>query len=242
MQQIVTGIVALLASPTLLGAVLSVAVLGVVPALAHLTGQHTLATEMLGGWAGGLLGLAILSVLAMRWRRRIHTTTVTLERRAQTDPLTRVTNRRGFIQAAEAQLARGPASLLYVDADDFKRVNDTAGHEAGDRVLQALSEVIRRQIRPGDVVGRLGGEEFAVLLVGARSAEAVRVAQRLRRAVKAAPAVPVTVSVGIASTPDSLARLLSRADAAMLDAKRRGRDRLVVAQPTLTPLPRGPEP
>ena len=164
-----------------------------------------------------------------------------LEKLALTDALTGLANRRAFLDALEAELSRvrrhdRPASLLFLDLDEFKRVNDTHGHAVGDEVLAGFSQVLNRTCRRGDLAARIGGEEFAVLLPMTGRIAAALVAERIRRATETLPLgrsidVPVTVSVGVASTEDASkpfepAELLSRADAALYRAKAGGRNRV----------------
>ena len=158
---------------------------------------------------------------------------------ARKDPLTELWNRRGFQDVLEAELARArrtdrPVSLLVVDLDHFKSVNDKLGHPGGDAVLKRFGAQMRRLTRGVDVAARLGGEEFAVLLPEAQKHDAFLVAERLRRAAKAAFAdspAPLTVSVGVASHPDdgeSSDDLLRAGDQALYAAKQLGRDRSVI--------------
>ena len=163
-----------------------------------------------------------------------------LQRLAQHDPLTGLVNRRA-LEAAAARLLADPAAALAVvaiDADHFKRINDRHGHAAGDAVLVALAERLRAGAGPGDVVGRLGGEEFVLLLPGATADAARERAEALRVAVSAAPvpvddrALAVSVSIGVALRrpgQDDLETLLRAADRAMYAAKAAGRDRVAVA-------------
>lgn len=162
-----------------------------------------------------------------------------LARLAATDPLTGVANRRHFIERTEAELARSgrsstPLSLLALDLDHFKRVNDSFGHETGDRVLQHFCRTVADTLRPSDLLGRLGGEEFMVLLPGAEREEGLRIAERIRSAVAARSAdngLPaITTSIGLATydsddgTQDGLFRI---ADDRLYRAKHLGRDRVV---------------
>jgi diguanylate cyclase (GGDEF)-like protein len=164
-----------------------------------------------------------------------------LEKLALTDALTGLANRRAFLDALEAELARAlrhdyPASLLFLDLDEFKRVNDTHGHAVGDEVLAGFSKVLSRGCRRGDLAARIGGEEFAVLLPMTGRVPAALVAERMRRSTESLPLgvsveVPVTVSIGVASTEDSpkpfeAAELLGRADVALYRAKAGGRNRV----------------
>ncbi|MCL4810659.1 MAG: diguanylate cyclase [Thermoanaerobaculia bacterium] len=164
-----------------------------------------------------------------------------LEKLALTDPLTGLANRRAFEEALEAELARAgrhgrPASLLFLDLDHFKAVNDSHGHAAGDEILSGFAAVLRRGCRRGDLAARIGGEEFAVLLPMTGRVPATLVAERIRRATEGhalgqTVSVPVTVSVGVASTEEGteafeVSRLLRRADAALYRAKAEGRNRV----------------
>ncbi len=163
-------------------------------------------------------------------------------RLANTDALTGVLNRRSFgdIAAREIQRAlagKRPLALLMLDIDNFMPVNDQHGHAAGDRVLRAVAGCCVQAVRPGDPVGRWGGEEFVVLLPGASLPDGQVIAERLRAAVRGSPvaldgaAVRVTVSVGLAALRppnDALDPLLGRADSAMYRAKTAGKDRVVV--------------
>jgi diguanylate cyclase (GGDEF)-like protein len=155
------------------------------------------------------------------------------------DALTGLLNRRAFqerlAQALDDALRLDtPLSILLVDADHFKRINDTLGHPIGDDVLRALAELLRQSARQGDTVARYGGAEFALILPNTESADALRIAQRLCRAVAAAEicALPVTVSIGAATLGASITdadTLLSAADQALYAAKDDGRNRAVHA-------------
>ncbi len=164
---------------------------------------------------------------------------------ADVDPLTSVFNRRRLDRDLEGLVtddATPATALLMVDVDHFKTWNDTHGHHAGDVALQQVAAIIRRAVRPTDVVYRYGGEEFTVLLPNTTSDEAAAVAERLRRAVAAATMTvdgvelgAVTVSVGLADThAGPTSTLTDRADAALYDAKRGGRDQVVVAGASAT--------
>ncbi|MEO8690671.1 MAG: sensor domain-containing diguanylate cyclase, partial [Solirubrobacteraceae bacterium] len=154
------------------------------------------------------------------------------------DPLTGLRNRRDFEPGIDAHLdALGPAgelSLLVLDLDHFKRVNDSLGHDAGDEVLRRFAGVLRAAGGTGDVPTRLGGEEFALVLPGAGEARALAVAEHLRLLVRSQFAsfpCPVSVSVGVASRgaeARDAAELIRAANRALYAAKRLGRDRCVV--------------
>jgi len=176
-----------------------------------------------------------------------------LERRSTLDPLTQVLNRRGFadIYARERALLqrnRDYLTLLSIDLDFFKAVNDCHGHLTGDRVLIHIAEVIGKALRTSDHVARFGGEEFVVLLPGTGVERALGVAERIQAAlrlpcegIKKGSSLPVcTVSIGVACQTDpeeDLDSLLMRADQALYAAKAHGRDRAEVAEP-LPPSPR----
>jgi len=162
------------------------------------------------------------------------------ERVAMVDGLTELPNRRGLDDTFSRQLTRTlreqqPASLLMVDVDHFKRLNDTYGHLMGDEVLRRVARVLRQQVRPQDLLARYGGEEFALLLPNTDADAAVAVADRLRSAIanpnteEASRSLPVaTVSIGVATarTSVSLSELMSQSDAALYRAKQTGRNRV----------------
>jgi diguanylate cyclase len=153
-----------------------------------------------------------------------------------TDPLTDMHNRRSILKRlddllAVAQGMRYPLTLVVLDLDHFKSINDRHGHDVGDAVLQHFSTVVRRQIRPLDTVGRIGGEEFLLLMPNAHAEGADSALARLRQAIIADAPRPYTFSAGIAQvTPGEAAQAaLRRADAALYAAKNAGRDRCLIA-------------
>ncbi len=164
---------------------------------------------------------------------------------AATDPLTGALNRRAFESFSDNILAScqrldRPACALMLDLDHFKRINDTHGHDAGDRALIAFHDCLVQCLRQEDVVARMGGEEFAVLLPGADKPGGVLVAERIRSSLQSMvdkgqlDGLDMTVSIGVAQyhfPGDSLAAMLKRADQALYMAKRSGRDRVVAAEP-----------
>jgi two-component system, cell cycle response regulator len=166
-----------------------------------------------------------------------------LREQATTDALTGIANRRTILETLGRELERArragtSCAVVFVDLDHFKRVNDTHGHAAGDAVLRQAASTMRSTLRPYDLLGRYGGEEFVVVLPGCDVAGARAVAERLRAAVAAAPTVTgeltlrVTCSLGVAvgggATGVDRERLLSAADAALYRAKQAGRDRVAV--------------
>jgi diguanylate cyclase (GGDEF)-like protein len=156
---------------------------------------------------------------------------------ARVDGLTGLLNRRGFIEAATEELSRARRSgsvlgFVSFDIDHFKAVNDEFGHDTGDKVLVRLGQIFREQTRQGDLVGRMGGEEFVALLVGSDGPQSMEYAERLRAAFAVeAPGLPLaTLSAGVtaAASPVELQPHLQLADAALYAAKRGGRNRAVV--------------
>ncbi|MBY0243704.1 MAG: diguanylate cyclase [Burkholderiaceae bacterium] len=167
-----------------------------------------------------------------------------LQHAASHDFLTHVLNRSGFLAQADAllatpQLLRRPVAVLMMDIDHFKKVNDTYGHDGGDQVLVGFAAVVQACLRSGDVLGRLGGEEFAVLLPGCGAADAQAIAQRICDAfadhtISLADGRQVrnTVSIGACCAPrieNDIAAMLSAADAALYRAKEAGRNRVALA-------------
>jgi diguanylate cyclase (GGDEF)-like protein len=152
---------------------------------------------------------------------------------AYRDPLTALPNRRAFDDRLTALSVPGQHNtLLVVDVDDFKRVNDTEGHEAGDALLRDLARTIRGAVREGDTVARVGGDEFMVLLPTCSPELAARVAEQIRAAVLAMSEGTVTVSVGGAQLGSDRRRTLLQADSALYAAKAAGRNRTEVAAPS----------
>jgi diguanylate cyclase (GGDEF)-like protein len=162
-----------------------------------------------------------------------------MEQQARTDPLTGLLNRRALTDVATRAMAQArrrasPVSAVLVDIDHFKRINDAHGHAAGDAVLVAAARLFESQLRAGDICARLGGEEFLVLLPDTSAAQAGVVAEKLRRALEAAPAstgAPLTASFGVCSSEglDDFGAVLQAADRALYRAKADGRNRVVQA-------------
>ncbi len=158
---------------------------------------------------------------------------------SMTDPLTRLYNRRFIFRRlsdllVSAREMRFPLAVAMLDLDHFKRVNDLHGHAAGDEVLQHFAQQIKLQLRPLDIVGRIGGEEFLIVLPNSDAAGAASVLLRLQQRIAdpgAQPPLRYTFSAGIAAAVvgDSAADVVRRADGALYEAKTAGRDRLVVA-------------
>jgi diguanylate cyclase (GGDEF)-like protein len=196
------------------------------------------------GWATvafNLVALALISYVASvigREQRKAHESALRLSRY---DALTQLYSRSYIALALDQEILRSarsgrPFALMLFDLDGLKPVNDRFGHEAGDRLLRGVADVIRGGVRATDVAGRHGGDEFIILLPETDAGGAVRVAEKLRRDIAqmslpdTGQMVRSTVSIGVVSYPDdgrSAAELLRRADAAMYEAKRRGRDQIV---------------
>ena len=210
-----------------------------------------------------LAGLIVaLPVVFMQKRFLMHSQLVA---EARTDSKTGLLNAATWHREASTELSRirgywSPTSLAIIDIDHFKLVNDTHGHLAGDRVLRVISERFKTQLREGELIGRFGGEEFAILLPHTSGTEAGRVAERLRGHIadepivvsdgrEAAVGVSITISVGVAElahTRQDLDELLAVADAALYQAKAAGRDRICIMAPGLDepqlPVPPGTGP
>lgn len=178
----------------------------------------------------------------------------TLERRASTDHLTSLNNRLQFEKSLKFQLQyarehQKKLSLLVIDIDRFKKVNDTFGHTAGDAVLKQLGQLLIEQARPVDIVSRNGGEEFAILLVDCDQQQALAVAERIRKAVERylfslpdGNTTRVTISIGVAVFPDNCDDkddddFFEQADRGLYEAKNTGRNRVCVMEKRSVPVP-----
>ncbi len=197
--------------------------------------------------SAGLARLMLFNARISALRRKLRSKVLALDEAARRlselsehDELTGIPNRRGFGHRMEPELARAERQrqafyVALVDVDFFKRVNDEHGHAVGDQVLKRLGGIIQGALRSGDCVGRMGGEEFAVLLRTSHRREVRQTLERLRLAVAdgdwsmLAPGLRITLSVGSTrwQTADTPETLLARADHAMYAAKRAGRDRVV---------------
>ncbi len=210
----------------------------------------TAAQIRLADWAGEHLAETISRVLAH----------AAVERQARQDGLTELANRRTFdhlidVEVAAAERSGSECTLLLLDLDRFKEVNDTYGHPAGDEVLRVTSRIVRDQMgrmRSGDraVAARYGGEELAVLLPGIGTTGALRIGEAIREAVESSEvrfeshSIRATISVGLATYPQharSVTELVSAADDCLYQAKQQGRNRIVAARsdatsPSLAPL------
>ena len=174
--------------------------------------------------------------------RQLNATLAEERDRARIDPLTRINNRKAFDERIAQEIARrastlGAVTLLIWDVDDFKSINDNYGHRAGDRVIQTVARCLAQGIRSTDFVARIGGEEFAMIMVGLPLQVSEQIANELRETVhmlrlhfRGTP-VKISLSCGIAAlqNPDTPGRAFERADAALYQAKNSGKNRCVVA-------------
>jgi diguanylate cyclase (GGDEF)-like protein len=181
--------------------------------------------------------------------RRLLQANARLETLASTDELTGLMNRRATLARIEEEMGRSrregrALTIMMMDVDRFKCINDEHGHAAGDAVLREFSRRVADCVRPYDAVGRLGGDEFLLLTSGASHQQVVSVGERVRSAVAGRPfqiqadiPLPVTASLGVADlrSTDGVEGILSRADEAMYEAKRRGGDRMWPEEPSGRP-------
>ena len=181
-----------------------------------------------------VIGTTIFVVAAVRERKEFLS-----HNAAAVDPLTGLANRRSFFELAERHIKRSRAAgthcgVLMIDLDNFKWINDRNGHATGDDVLRVFAESARKALRPGDILGRIGGEEFAAILPGSGIEASLAIAERMRKTFQAAAedinGVPVhaTLSAGVAAflPGTTLEMLMREADAALYLAKQNGRNRI----------------
>ncbi len=213
--------------------------------IASQTRNHVLAswhvfTAIVTGCLVLALGLLITAThYALNSATRTFALQLELERMAQTDPLTGLANRRFFMEQSEREISRtarygGPIGVFMIDIAHFKEINDTYGHDSGDTVLKHLSDLFRYELRDIDIIGRLGGEEFAVVMPQTNIEQSFEVAQRLLNSVRETQigvrqGIPlkITISIGIAcqnGAGGDMKSLLRQADHALYEAKRSGRD------------------
>ncbi|GAA3836601.1 GGDEF domain-containing protein [Nocardioides panacisoli] len=194
--------------------------------------DHAVFEALFGSEVTTLLLLVLLVVVTFSMSNLAHAQrTAELSRQAASDELTGLLNRRGFLSQAEAVLARtdspAGAAILIADFDGFKEINDSFGHLAGDRALAAFGEACRSAVRTGDIVGRMGGDEFAILLTEGSRAEEVaeRISERFASTRVDAPLPTLSFGIAEADATTGLVETFGRADAALYRAKAAGRNR-----------------
>jgi diguanylate cyclase (GGDEF)-like protein len=196
---------------------------------------YSMPTAPLVRWQDPVMSFLALTLVVNYLSRRVETAVEGLEEMARTDSLTGLLNHGAFTAALEGEVERSrracrPVALVMVDADLFKSINDRYGHEGGDKALRMLARVLSEETRGGDAVGRLGGEEFAVVLhetgIDGAAVFATRIRKRLRLA-QDELGHELTVSQGLAAVDLNMTApdLLRAADSALYRAKSRGRDR-----------------
>jgi len=214
----------------------------------YIATTYALYSQSMGAVLQVAMGLLMLTLLARDML-------VEITARSETDPLSGLYNRRGFEQRVDSGLAamrRGglPVALVACDLDHFKSVNDTYGHDMGDRVIAGFAGILKRMAADRMTVARVGGEEFAIFMPGSNAAGARLFAEGVRTAFAANPVEGLpqwkrcTASFGVAewAPGESFSDLRRRADAALYAAKRNGRDRVILAEPVLDAMPQHPYP
>ncbi|MDE2422132.1 MAG: GGDEF domain-containing protein, partial [Gammaproteobacteria bacterium] len=201
-------------------------------------------------WPAAIVLMLTHYIFANNYRIRYELQTA-LELASNTDSMTGLSNRRHFMPILQQEILRGlrfnhPSSLMILDIDHFKTINDTHGHPTGDLVIRTVADICRTVARQLDVVARIGGEEFAILVINATLPNALGVAERIRAAVTetrvtSLSGIPFsfTVSIGVAEQPlDDLSeeRLIQLADTALYQAKTAGRNCVVGAAPPMKPM------
>jgi diguanylate cyclase (GGDEF)-like protein len=229
-----------------LGKLVTLFEMGLIAVCFVLLGEYSTASEMvslryIGALAAQLAPMLLVAYVTTMFSADIRYGLNRAKLLSETDELTGMYNRRGFAIVVDRLFAQAvrynrPASLLMIDVDRFKSINDGYGHEAGDAMLRLVAKCVDTELRHTDVLARYGGDEFVALLPETPVENAVEVAERIRAAIAGSPlhrdgaAVVTSVSIGIAAYPDharSMDSLLARADRAMYLAKQRGRDGVV---------------
>jgi diguanylate cyclase (GGDEF)-like protein len=202
--------------------------------------EQLLSLPFYGGLAAQLAPVLLVAYVTTMFSADIRYGLSRAKLMAETDELTGLYNKRGFAITAnrlfaQAQRYKRPATIMMIDSDNLKPVNDTHGHEAGDRLLKVLARCVQAELRYTDVAARFGGDEFVVMLPETPIKGALDVAERIRDAIASSPIaingdrVACTVSIGVASYPDdggTIDAVTARADRAMYIAKQSGRNRV----------------
>jgi diguanylate cyclase (GGDEF)-like protein len=217
----------------LVSGLMSVFYVGRAAAIVAVGPDHTVFKAIFGSEVTTLLLLVLLVVVTFSMSNLANAQrTAELSRQAASDELTGLLNRRGFLSRAEAALARthpsAAAAILIADFDGFKEINDSFGHLAGDRALVAFGDACRSAVRTGDIVGRMGGDEFAILLTDGSRAEEVaeRISERFAATRVDAPLPTLSFGIADADSTTGLVESFGRADAALYRAKAAGRNRM----------------
>ena len=222
------------------GAILIIAWVGIVHGISVLTLEG--GAQTVDRWLDVVVSMSIVAAVVQFLSTRNRELLGELVKEARTDKLTGLLNRRGFDELVPHVRARrdGRIGVVTFDIDFFKRINDRWGHDVGDRVLVALAEVFQAETRGGDLVARMGGEEFTAVLSIDEADDALEYAERVRAAFAAIEIGidSATISAGIATAPEpcSPRELMRAADEALYVAKSAGRDRAVVHAPRRAPV------
>jgi len=195
--------------------------------------KETLFTLAFGGFVLALLS----SFLFFIYLKKNHDFTHYLQHQSITDPLTDLLNRRGFLNIVTPYIQsikynKNPFSILFLDIDHFKQINDKYGHEVGDEVLKTLSKLLRQTLRRSDIITRWGGEEFIIFLKDTPLESAIQIAEKLRQSIEKYTNTNLpqfTISVGVSqNTNETLENTIERADEALYRAKKSGRNKVEV--------------
>lgn len=207
--------------------------------LSHPYSPNAMATALLSMLYLGVFFHAYVD-RSFSYFKRMRDYNVRLQQLASHDPLTGVMNARAYYAACNQQIhvcsrSRQPVSVLFVDLDHFKSINDNHGHAAGDEVLRVVAQALMQNIRRSDLLGRIGGEEFSILLPHTDLAGALDLAEQLRKVIESlqpqmgAQSLRITASIGVAcrsASEQTMESIQQQADAAMYEAKRGGRNRV----------------
>ena len=194
-------------------------------------------------WIDVMVSMAVIAVSVRLLTENNDRLVAGLAGEARIDPLTGLLNRRGMDERAEIELRRADrdqlvVSVIALDIDHFKAINDDHGHAAGDQVLTRLGALLNEQIRGSDIAARVGGEEFMLVLTGPDERRAAATAERIRAlaatiAISGVPAFTISAGVTATTAPKNITELIAAADRALYEAKRGGRDRMVIGSPDL---------
>jgi diguanylate cyclase (GGDEF)-like protein len=244
-----TYLLPVISSALALGKITTLAQVGLIAACQLLLGgniasERLLSLAFVGAFGAQIAPVVLVAYIVTMFSADIRYGLNRAKMLAETDELTGVFNTRGFAIAADRLFGQAlrynrPASLLMIDSDNLKTINDNHGHEAGNRMLTRLTKTIQAELRYTDVLARYGGDEFIVLLPETPGKGAHEVAERIRDAVAGSPLevdgkrIDLSVSIGIADYPEhgnTMDAIIARADRAMYQAKQQGRNRVVTYQ------------